>query len=106
MHSVVREKCGSYLLQIVAETAVGDSALEALLPALCSAIKAQTQDPDGKVRASWRALMEGMRRVFPAQIEAFILELPQPVQKAVEMDRKAKAGIATAKIGAGSKRKK
>lgn len=106
MHSVVREKCACYLLQIVSSVSVGDAALEAFLPALCAAIKAQTQDQDGKVRASWRSLLEGLRRVFPAQMDAFVTELPQPVQKALEMDRKAKAGSTSAKLGAGAKRKK
>ena len=102
VHSVVREKCAAYLLQIVSSS--GDrEGLEVYLAALSAAFKSQTQDQDGKVRAAWRALFEGVARIFPAQMDALYNDLPQPVQKAFEMDRKAKLAAAGK---AGAKRKK
>lgn len=110
VHSVVREKSAIYLSQIVAAAqsqgaaGAGAESLEVYLPALSAAIRTQTQDQDGKVRAAWRSLFSVLRTPFPAQMEALLNELPPPVQKAVEMDRKQK--IQAGKAAAGAKRKK
>lgn len=109
VHSVVREKCAIYLSQIVAAAQSGSAAgaaesLEPYLAGLSAAIRTQTQDQDGKVRAAWRSLFSALRAPFPAQMDALLAELPPPVQKALDMDRKQKNQNGKAAVGA--KRKK
>jgi hypothetical protein len=88
VHSVVREKCGTYLLQILSTTPVSE--LEAHLVALCSALRTALPDQDNKTRQSWRVCFDKMHALFPQQIESLRLELPATVQKAIEADRKAR----------------
>jgi len=115
-HGVVREKCAAYITGIVAALPASTAAhgaealagLEAHLPSLLSAARAQMQATEGPVRASWRALWRELRMRFPgphAAFDAAAAELPAPVLKALEQDRKAAASSTTSNM-AGNKRKK
>jgi hypothetical protein len=74
------------------------------------------QAQDGPVRLGWRHLFSALRSAFPPPyptIDAMQNDLPAVVTKALEMDRKAAAGISsqpmTARASAaivGAKRKK
>jgi hypothetical protein len=125
VHAVVREKCANYLLQIVRAAAAASTSssgielvqLESALPGLLSACRTHMQAQDGPVRLGWRHLFSALRSAFPPPhpaLDAVQNDLPAVVTKALEMDRKAAAGIIstqpmTARASAaivGAKRKK
>lgn len=87
-HSVVREKCAVYLVQILGVSKSAD--VESVLSPIVVGMKNGLADNDAKSRAAWRSVFESLSRHCPQQMAAVQESLPAAAQKAIEADRKAK----------------